>query len=149
MVEDTMEYDLEEHEHVSESETVSQQDPEDMPLLSKHDILAVDDRPTEIVAVPEWGGAVRIQALSAWDQSEYQSRMVKIKSDAKGKVETSIDQRGADVLLVAFAVIDADGNRMFDGEELRGRSYRAIKRIADRARVLSGMDIDLEEAEGN
>lgn len=111
-------------------------------IFRKHDIL------TEEVEVPEWGGSVTVRGMTgrqrdAWEAS-FQKRQGK-------RTITDIDNVRAK--LVAFCVVDVEGNRLFtdgDVEELGGKSAAALDRIADVAARLSGIaEEDVEELVGN
>lgn len=119
-------------------------------LLSKDDILAVDDRQEEIIEVPEWGGHVRLIGLDAWEQSEYEQSLMSAETDDDGNVKMVTHMEGADIRLAAMGIRDEDGNAIFSVDDLRTKSGRAIKRVADRVRKLSGMDAQSRKAaEGN
>jgi len=51
-----------------------------MALLSKHDIMTVDDLKVEEVSVPEWGGSVLVRTLTARERDEFESSTVDKKS---------------------------------------------------------------------
>lgn len=122
-----------------------------MKLLSKEQVLSAEDRQTEVVEVPEWGGSVMVQSLDAWQQSRYEQTLMSATADAKGKVHMTATMEGASVRLAAMAIVDEAGEPMFTEEELKRKSARAIKRVVEVARRLSGMDTKdgVEEAEGN
>lgn len=125
------------------------QDQQPLKLLTKDAVLAVDDRPSRIVDVPEWGGAVRVRALSAWEQSQYTEAIMTMTTDHKGRVQTKINPVGADVLLASMGIVDENGKPMFSKNELKDRSQRAIARVCEAIRELSGMNVEVEEAKGN
>lgn len=118
-------------------------------LLSREQILGAEDRKTEDVAVPEWGGTVRVRGLSGIERDAYELSMVQLGAD--GSRQTRLDNlRGR---LVAMACIDDEGNRIFtdaDAHALGEKSAAALERVFDVARRLSGLtEDDVEElAEG-
>lgn len=75
--------------------------------------------PTHIdVAVPSWGGSVRLRKLSA---SEYINLTSRLAGAVKGAVATLTDEAtiGSTMLyLVAATAIDNEGNRLFAGEQI-------------------------------
>lgn len=71
-----------------------------MAVLNKDQILAADDLPREIVPVPEWGGDVIVQGLSA-EQSE-----TLIKS-------TRDDNEGFALKLLALSLVNESGEPLF------------------------------------
>jgi hypothetical protein len=101
-----------------------------MGLLSRSDIFAIDDSSYEDVEVPEWGGTVRVKALTGRERIEYE------KSDANSR-------------LVQLAATDEAGHRLFsraDIEALSGKSAAALNRVVEVARRLAGLsDEDMEE----
>ena len=120
-----------------------------MKKLTKDDVLKIEDRAQEMFEVPEWGGAVPLRAPDAWQQSEYQQGLLEITSDNKGNIKTKPNMLGANVRLCALGIADEDGP-WFTVEQLKTKSPQAINRIAERLRVISGLDAGAqEEAEGN
>ena len=47
-----------------------------MPILNKAAILAAEDLKTETVAVPEWGGEVRVRTLTGTERDAFESGLV-------------------------------------------------------------------------
>ena len=130
--------------------------------LNRDQILAARDFETREVECPEWGGSVRIRALTAREVAAYRRSLSKIVQDKNvktGKVDTNVtmDLDGfqvAAVRLVALAAIDDAGAKLFnvdaDLEVLAQRSFKAIDRIAEAVIEISGMKNDApEEAEKN
>jgi hypothetical protein len=117
-------------------------------LLGLQDILAAQDIATEDVAVPEWGGTVRVRGLTGRERDEYESHLL----DQRGK-RMKVDMRDARARLVALSVIDAEGKPVFTAahvETLGTKSAAALDRIYDVAARLSGIsDEDMDELTGN
>lgn len=116
-----------------------------MALLSKEAILAADDRKTEDVSVPEWGGEVRIRALSGRERDEFETSMVKLNGN---KREENFDNLRA--RLVSLCVVDENNKRLFRGDkdvtQLGNKSAAALQRVFEAAQKLNGMsDEDVEE----
>jgi len=116
-------------------------------FLSREQILDADDYRTEVVDVPEWGGKVKVKALTGIERERYEASIGYVKGDrwvSKGNVQAR---------LVAMCVIDEDGKRMFtedDIQKLSRKSSAALKRVVDVCRKLSGLtDEDMEWLEGN
>lgn len=118
-------------------------------VLGRDDILRLSDRKTEILEVPEWGGSVRIRELDAWQQSQYEQALIATEEGEDGKVRLVSRTEGARVRLAAFGIVDDDGRPLFTEEELRGRSARAIRRIAEAVKRLSDIDETVEVTAGN
>lgn len=117
-------------------------------LLSREDIIGSDDRKTQDVAVPEWGGDVRVKALSGAERDAYELSLVIVTGNT---ATTKLDNVRAK--LVAYSCVDEEGNRLFSEEDivaLGEKSAAALQRVFDVARKLSGLtDEDVEElAEG-
>jgi hypothetical protein len=119
-----------------------------MALLSKNEIFAADDRKTEDVEVPEWGGTVRLRGLTGSERDRYEASTQKL---VNGKPVQ--DLRNFRARLVALSAINEDGTLMFEQNEvaaLANRSSAALSRLFDVACSLSGItDDDVEALEGN
>lgn len=119
-----------------------------MTLLSKTDIFGADDRRYEDVAVPEWGGTVRLRSLTGEERDRYEASMVK----RVGNKQVD-DLRNARARLVVLAAVNEDGTPLFDQNDtaaLGRRSSAALDRLFEAACKLSGIsDDDVKELEGN
>ena len=109
--------------------------------LSKEDILKAEDRTTEEVDVPEWGGSVLVLGMTGRERDAYE---VSLRDQRTG-------QRRPDALsnirakIVVRCVVDDDGNRLFteaDIAALGEKSAAAIDRVFDVAARLSGLSDD-------
>jgi hypothetical protein len=112
-------------------------------MLTKDAILAAEDRPTQDMEVPEWGGAVRLRGLSATDQDTFNA----VCFDGKGKLLVANFR----AQLVARCVVDDAGARIFTDAEVElvaGKSGAVLDRIFPVCLKLSGMQ-DLEGVKGN
>lgn len=118
-----------------------------MATLSLSQIEAAQDRPRELVSVPEWGGDVWVGEMSAADASWYQTSLLSIGGDGKVK-EVSIE--GADVRLAAVTIQNEDGTLMFGRkgvDALGKKSSKALDRICQVALRLNGLDAGSEDRE--
>ncbi len=117
-------------------------------LLTREQILSVQDLVTETVAVPEWGGEVRVKSLSGAERDAYEASVMRING-----TNAQLNLLNARAKLVALAVIDENGKRMFgDGDvhALAAKSAAALQRVFDVANRLSGLNArDLEELTKN
>ncbi|AEV52072.1 hypothetical protein [Rhodococcus phage REQ1] len=116
-----------------------------MALLSKNDILSVDDRKTVRVSVPEWGGEVLVRTLSGRERDEFEASTVKTN---KGKQEQNFENFRA--RFVALCVVDEKGERLFatraEVSMLGNKSVAALQRVFNEAQKLNGMtEADVEE----
>lgn len=115
-----------------------------MSLLTKDQILSIDDKPTQDVPVPEWGGEVRIRTMSASERDKWES-----ETYGDGKVNT-VDFRAR---FVALCIVDEAGKRMFTDEDvnqLGEKSAAALQRVFNAAQALNALTKkDIEELEKN
>lgn len=119
-----------------------------MKLLTRDAILQAEDLPTEDIEVEEWGGAVRVRALTGAERDAFEQSIV----EQRGK-STRMNLRNIRAKLVALTVVDADGKRLFsdkDAELLGKKSAAALDRVFEVAQRLSGLSSeDMEELSGN
>ncbi len=109
-----------------------------MALLSKDAILAADDRPTETVPVPEWGGEVRVRGLDGRGRDEYFASMA-VQTGGRRAV---LDTRDSTAKLAARCIVGDDGQPLFtlaDVEALTRKSGAALDRVFSVAQRLSGL----------
>jgi len=110
-------------------------------LLTREQILGAQDIASEIVQVPEWGGAVRVRAMTGKQRDTFEESLQ--VRDKGGKVRTSIVQFRAK--LVAWTVVDENGQRLFsvaDVQALGEKSAAALTRVAEVASRLSSITAD-------
>jgi hypothetical protein len=119
-------------------------------LLTREQILAVDDLQTEIVNVPEWGGSVMVRGLTGKERDAFERSMVILKTGKQEKdAKPDVDFVNFRAKLVAHTVIDENGELLFkevDVTKLGQKSGKALDRVFDVAQRLSGMtDDDVKE----
>jgi hypothetical protein len=111
-------------------------------------ILNHDDLPRELVAVPEWGVSVYVRTLSGTERDAFEEGSLVKRGKSK-----EVSLRNIRARLVALAVVDADGKRIFadsDVAALGAKSGKAIDRLFDVASRLSGIsESDVDELAGN
>jgi hypothetical protein len=119
-----------------------------MPYLTREQILNANDLPAEDVEVPEWGGVVRVRALTGAERDAFEAAIIKVRGK---RVDFHLENARA--LLVAMSVVDEDGNRLFSDEDVKAlgrKSAAALDRVASVAMRLSGLtQEDLEELTKN
>lgn len=119
-----------------------------MPLLTKEQILGADDLPYEDVPVPEWGGTVRVRTLSGMERDAFEGAI----TEQRGR-NVRIKPENVRARLVALSVVDEEGQPLFrlsDIKQLGAKSARALDRVWDVARRLSGIsNEDVEELAKN
>ncbi|MFE7797058.1 hypothetical protein [Nocardia sp. NPDC057440] len=115
-----------------------------MSLLSRESILTADDRNHEDVEVPEWGGTVRVRAMSGFERDKFETGMIERRGGKQVENFTNLRAR-----LVALVLIDEDGKRLFsdkDVHQLGTKSAAALDRVYTTAQKLNGIsNADVEE----
>lgn len=110
-------------------------------LLSKDAIMAINDLPTEIVEVPQWGGSVKVRGMNAGERDRFEEA---IRKHGMANLRS---------MLASMTIIDEEGKRLFSDKEmdkLGAKSAEALDLIVEVASRLSGLlDEDVEILEGN
>ncbi len=113
-------------------------------LLTKDQILTPRPLASEIVEVPEWGGSVRVTALSSRQRDAFEKSL--LVKDGKKQV---ISYDNVKAKLLSCAIVDSEGNRIFsdaDMEALGQQNGGTMSRVYGVAAKLSGLtDEDVEE----
>lgn len=115
-----------------------------MEYLSREQILDCQDLQYMDVAVPEWGGVVRVRGLTGAERDQYEESILRIRGQ-----RADVRLENARARLVSLAVRDADGRRLFtdaDVMALGRKSARALERVFDAAAKLSGLQAGDVEA---
>jgi len=105
-----------------------------MGLLTRDQILATAE-PSVDVEVPEWGGTVRVRAISAAARDRLGAWLAEQKAAGKGLA-------GLRARIIVLCVIGDDGQPLFTEADLPtvdARSDRAIDRIVGVAEKLNGL----------
>ena len=113
--------------------------------LNRDDILGISDLKSERIYIPEWRGWVTVRELTGQERDEYEVAMGRALNDAaEGR---GINMRAR---LVAMALVDEAGNRLFNHEShverLGRKSGRALDRVFETAQRLSGLGRAAQEA---
>src|SRR5574337_644187 len=98
-------------------------------LLGRAAILATADLETEDVAVPEWGGTVRVTAMSATERDAFEESCVS-QPDANG--DTRFVRSNIRAKLCARTMVGSDGKRLFTDADiltLGQKSAAALDRV--------------------
>jgi hypothetical protein len=110
-------------------------------ILSKEEILAADDIPTEIVEVPEWGGAVVVHGMSGQERLEWSNKV-------KG-ADGSTDVEKAMFYSIVYGVQEPKFDES-DIPALKKKSGAALDRVARAWLRMSGIgEEELLKARGN
>lgn len=119
-----------------------------MQQLSREQILGTDDSNVETVEVPQWGGSVRVRALTGRERDRLEASMI----GKNGKADATKGLTNFRARLVAASVVDDNGAPMFteaDIDLLADRSAAALDTIAQAAMRLSGLSSeDVNELAG-
>lgn len=108
-------------------------------------IVGVEDRPMELVMIPEWRGGVRVRAFASSDRDSLEGESMAHTRPGQ-KAEFRYQDFRARVAV--RAIVDAKGDRVFqdaDWSKIAGKSAAALDRIAEVALRLSRMgqaDVD-------
>lgn len=115
-----------------------------MSLLTRAAILGADDLKTVDVPCPEWGGDVRLRALTAAQKDDFDASLGEFKDG--GRVVNLHNMRAK---LLALCIVDDSGAPIFtatDVEQLGAKSSAPIGRLFEAAQRLNGMLPDAVEA---
>lgn len=111
-----------------------------MGIMGKDAILGVKDLKRETVAVPEWGGEVIIQEITAYDRD---ALFREINEGSTVNIAARVLVR---------CLVDQNGERLFLDEEagrLGQRSTAVLNRLFEVAQRLNAINGDPEEAVKN
>lgn len=127
--------------------------------LGREQILTADDLETREVHVPEWADPVTgddvvlVKALSGDERMAFQLSLAQIRTLPNGNTETRPDLRNMTAKLVARAIVDEQGNRVFSDQDIAAlgkKSAAALERVFAVAQEMSGLsDEDIEAAVEN
>lgn len=113
-------------------------------FLGADAILAAEDDQFDTVAVPEWGGTVRIRSLTGTERDRFEAEIA-----GNGK---KLKLENVRAKFVAKSVVDAKGNLVFSNAQVAalGRKNAAVlNRVFEACQKLSGLtDEDVDELLG-
>ena len=113
-------------------------------FLGRDAILGADDLAYDTVPVPEWGGTVRIRALTRTERDRFEAEVA-----GNGK-RLKLDNVRAK--FVARCIVDAKGNQVFgtaDVAALGRKNAAVLNRVFEACQKLSGLtDEDVDELLG-
>lgn len=115
-----------------------------MTLLTRDQIVEVDDAQFEDIEVPEWGGTVRVVGMTGSQRDAYEASIIEQKGG-----ERRVVLANARAKLVQRCLVGEDMRPLFSREDvsiLGRKSAIALERVFDKARALSGMsEEDMEK----
>ena len=121
-----------------------------MKVLSRSDILAAVDLKTELVEVPEWGGAVYVRGLTGAERDRFEADII---NERKGSKRYNFQNTRAKLAAMTIVSDENGGSQVFtrsDIDDLGNKSSAALQRVYNVAQRLSGLsDEDVEELSGN
>jgi hypothetical protein len=117
------------------------------PLLTRAAIVAASDLPTDYVDVPEWGGRVKVRAMTGTERDRYDAESAIQRGEAPG--DPAAIMGGFRVRMLAKVIVDEDGNRLFgdskaDIAELGSKSGDVLDRIYDAVLALSKLSAEAQ-----
>lgn len=117
-------------------------------LLGRDQILAIDDIAYRVVAVPEWGGRVRVKAMQSHERDAFEASL---QSGVGRQKKPSLANFRAK--LAAKVMVDGEGRPLFGTEDvirLGQKSAAALARVCKVAMELSGIgDDEVDDMVGN
>ena len=119
-----------------------------MALLNKQNIIDAADIHYKTIAVPEWGGEVRIRSLTAAQRDNYETLLM-----AQPKHDGMLRLDNVRARFAVMSVVDDAGELVFtdaDIETLAKKSASALGRIYDAVTALNAIAAaDVEELAKN
>jgi len=117
-------------------------------MLSRDEILKVQDARIVEIPVSEWGASVCVRVMTGRQRDEFEQAC----QDARKK-DGTIDIRGLKVRLLVQTICDESGNPLFtkaDVETLNAKSSKALDQIFQVAQKLNALtNEDVGELAGN
>jgi len=112
-------------------------------ILTRDEILQAQDLETVEVAVPEWGGVVRVRGLTGAERDALEAEAAELRRP--------LDNFRA--RYVARCIVDENGERIFSDEDIEAlgrKSAAALNRVFEAAVRLSALtEEDVEALEKN
>lgn len=108
-------------------------------MLSKNDILEINDTRIEKVYVPEWGAEIYVRSITAKQQDEWAATSTKNKESGNTNFQASF---------LVLSICDEQGKVLFDKKDadlLCNKSASALNRLFAVASELNGMSIKEQE----
>jgi len=112
-------------------------------ILTKDQILEVDDLKSVSVEVPEWGGTVLVRSMNGSDRDAFDSSLYITNADGSRTAEMS-NLRSK---LVALTMVDEANVRLFevaDIPRLALKSAAALERVFEAAQRINGIGAKAE-----
>lgn len=104
-------------------------------ILSKKDILSVDDREYVEMEVTEWGGSIRIYVMSLRERMVLEGLVGKKAEKKNVKADKTSSEQEKIMYLLRICLKDKDGSNMFDENEvsmLLDKDSKVVYRIFEK-----------------
>lgn len=115
-----------------------------MGLLSRDQILSADDLPTRDIAVPEWGGTVRLRTLTGAERDAFEADSIQQKGG-----ERKVNLYNARARLLSLCIVDDNGGRIFSDSDVKAlgrKSSRVMDRLVEECQKLNRIsESDMDE----
>ena len=123
-------------------------------LLSKAQILEIDDIRYEEVFVPQWNGTVRVKVMTGTERDSYETSLYEFKpGDGNKQGQLKLNREDMRAKLLARVIVDEKNKRLFTDADIRAlgaKSADALDVLFEAAQQLNGLAKgDLEKAEKN
>lgn len=121
---------------------------QEVKILTKEEILGIDDKVIELIDVPEWKGSVYMKGMTAAERDSWEADVYMARK--KDELQGMLDFRAR---LVAKCICNKDGNLLFTAKDIKAlssKSAKALDRLFEKAQELNGMrKEDLEKMTEN
>ena len=110
-----------------------------MALLTRDAVLGAQDVATKDVAVPEWGGDIRVRSMTVAERNEFSRRTASEESSTTA------------AWLVSILSVDEAGKELFTPEDVKAlekRNFKAIERVVTAILAVNGIGEKAIEAAG-
>lgn len=111
-----------------------------MALLTRDQIVEVDDTEYVVVECPEWSGDVRLRSIKGRQRDEYEQSLI---IDRGGSRQMNL--RNARAKLIVLCAVDEQGRLLFTPDDLGAlgrKNAKPLDRLFDACRKLAGLSED-------
>lgn len=115
-------------------------------ILSKADILSIDDIETKELEIEAWGGTVLVRSMTGTERDEFEDDITEVDGESKQKKKSRNTNIRAK--FVQRVLVDEDNNRLFtpaDIIEIGKKNSAILDKVMEFAKELSGIDKKAEE----
>jgi len=106
-------------------------------LLNKDQILKADDLPFKDVEVPEWGGTVRVRAMTGAERESFEAAIYDMSGEKAKFLRQDFRAK-----LLCRTIVDEQNKRLFSESDiaaLSAKSAKVLDRLMEVAQGLSGL----------